>query len=198
MAELAGLCETAATRNAFVLVDESYANYAPQDFSAAPLVASNQNLIVLRGVSKAYWLGGLRVGACIAPRSAEPLLKNLIPPLLASSLSLALCRRVIELGDITGRLRRRIQEARREAREALANFGLPAPSSASEFLPAFAWHDAAAGVSEALAKHRIRSKKQPFWGPLNAVSFSCRMSIPLSYDRMSALQRLIRAREEVL
>ncbi len=55
-----------AETEALVLVDEAYVEFAGEDESLAPLVPGNPRLIVLRTLSKAFALAGLRVGYLIA------------------------------------------------------------------------------------------------------------------------------------
>lgn len=55
-----------AETEALVLVDEAYVEFAGEDESLAPLVPGNPRLIVLRTLSKAFSLAGLRVGYLVA------------------------------------------------------------------------------------------------------------------------------------
>lgn len=51
---------------ALVLVDEAYVEFAGEDASVVDLVAGNPRLVVLRTLSKAFALAGLRVGYLVA------------------------------------------------------------------------------------------------------------------------------------
>ena len=55
-----------AETGALVLVDEAYVEFASEDKSLVPLVADNPRLVVLRTLSKAFALAGLRVGYLVA------------------------------------------------------------------------------------------------------------------------------------
>ena len=55
-----------AETEALVLVDEAYVEFAGEDESLASLVPDNPRLIVLRTLSKAFALAGLRVGYLVA------------------------------------------------------------------------------------------------------------------------------------
>lgn len=55
-----------AETEALVLVDEAYVEFAGEDKSLVGLVADNPRLIVLRTLSKAFALAGLRVGYLVA------------------------------------------------------------------------------------------------------------------------------------
>ncbi|MFL6125207.1 pyridoxal phosphate-dependent aminotransferase [Actinophytocola sp.] len=65
--EVHSLCAAAQRHDAVVVFDEAYAEYVPeQDFaSAIPRAAAGRNVCVMRTFSKAYGLGGLRVGYLI-------------------------------------------------------------------------------------------------------------------------------------
>ena len=52
--------------DALVLVDEAYVEFAPEGTSVVPWVADNPRLMVLRTLSKAFGLAGLRCGYLVA------------------------------------------------------------------------------------------------------------------------------------
>ncbi|MFN2587293.1 MAG: histidinol-phosphate transaminase [Actinomycetota bacterium] len=49
-----------------VVVDEAYAEFAPADASAVPLLPRHENLVVVRTFSKAWSLAGMRLGYMLA------------------------------------------------------------------------------------------------------------------------------------
>ena len=55
-----------AETEALVLVDEAYVEFAPEGSSVVDLVAGNPRLMVLRTLSKAFALAGLRLGYLVA------------------------------------------------------------------------------------------------------------------------------------
>ncbi|HKB56897.1 MAG TPA: histidinol-phosphate transaminase [Lacunisphaera sp.] len=65
--------------HAVVAVDEAYVDFSGQPSLAAE-VASNPNLIVLRTLSKAYGLAGVRVGTTIADPAVIAVLQKVIAP----------------------------------------------------------------------------------------------------------------------
>ena len=58
-----------ARTDALVLVDEAYVEFAPEGSSVVDLVARSPRLMVLRTLSKAFGLAGLRVGYLVADPS---------------------------------------------------------------------------------------------------------------------------------
>ena len=78
MREILSLCRgNASTPPTFVMVDETYVEFAPDinEITSIPLVAEFDNLIVLRGVSKFFAAPGLRLG--YASTSSELLLTEI-------------------------------------------------------------------------------------------------------------------------
>jgi histidinol-phosphate aminotransferase len=75
---IASLCEQFKDKAAIV-VDEAYIDFA-QIPSASTLLSSFDNLIVLRTLSKAHGLAGLRLGAIIAQPQLIKAMQNAIPP----------------------------------------------------------------------------------------------------------------------
>jgi len=186
---IAELCARAARHGAVVAIDESNANYYPPGFSAAHLLPDADNLVVIRGFSKAYQLGGLRLAYCLAARELTERLRAVVPPLLASSLSLRLGREVLGLGDVAASLRERITVNKAETRRLLEAAGLPDVLPSSQFLPyLFLRHDAADSLAF-LERQRIRGKLHPYWSAATRdVACMYRLSAPLSAERMDLLR----------
>ena len=70
--ELRILSERCSANGTLLLVDEAYYHFC--DITAAPLVKEFDNVIVVRTLSKAFGLAGLRIGYLIAaPRTAKAL-----------------------------------------------------------------------------------------------------------------------------
>ena len=87
-AELVELLEEASKRGTLVVLDEAYYEFSGVTYSH--LAESYENLVIVRTLSKAFSLAGLRVGYAIAhPRLAERL-RSIMPPFLpAPSLAAA-------------------------------------------------------------------------------------------------------------
>jgi histidinol-phosphate aminotransferase len=85
----------AAEERAVVVVDEAYAEFCDQP-SVAAWVASHQNLVVLRTLSKAWAAAGLRCGVVIAQRDVIELLQRIIAPYPLASPVVALAERMLE------------------------------------------------------------------------------------------------------
>ncbi|ART79267.1 histidinol-phosphate transaminase [Oceanisphaera avium] len=81
LVDQAGLCQllAAAQGRALVVVDEAYIEFCPQ-FSQANLLAQYPELVIIRTLSKAFGLAGLRCGFSLAHPSVIALLLKVIPP----------------------------------------------------------------------------------------------------------------------
>ncbi|HEY4178794.1 MAG TPA: aminotransferase class I/II-fold pyridoxal phosphate-dependent enzyme [Kofleriaceae bacterium] len=175
--------DEAAKANAIVVVDESNANYYPPAWSAISL--NRENVIVARGFSKAYGLGSLRLGYCVAAPALTARIRTVIAPLLASSLSLRFGARILALGDLAAPLRTRIADHKREMTELLVRAGVDDLVPASEHLPYVLSRGSATRLE------RLVGKIHPFWAS-GALDHLYRLSVPLSEARMSVLRQLLR------
>ncbi len=115
-----------------VAVDEAYFEFSRT--TAAALIADCPNLVIIRTLSKAFGLAGVRVGYALAGPAISQALRRVRPPGSLSVVSEALAVRA--LGDQEGMRRRVIQiiEARETLRAALSELGLEVLSSAGNFL----------------------------------------------------------------
>jgi histidinol-phosphate aminotransferase len=103
---------------AMVVVDEAYIEFSSRE-SLAPRVARCPHLAVLRTLSKAHGLAGVRVGTLIADREVIGLLKKLIAPYAIPQLTIEAALTLLSAAHLRT-LRRRISELRLE-RERLQN-----------------------------------------------------------------------------
>lgn len=177
-----------------VVVDESNGNYLPASASFVGLVPFFPNLVVLRGVSKAYGMGGLRFGCAVGGKDALSLVRNALPPLQVASLSSAAAGAILALPDtVEARLRVAVAAAKREALALLAASGLPKPIASHASLPYVLYDpDGDRDHREAvhrLARHGIVGKRHMvFDGQVRAVA---RYSAPMRPERRRRLAALL-------
>jgi histidinol-phosphate aminotransferase len=95
--DLRKLCESLAER-AWVVVDEAYIEFADQP-SASNLLKDYDNLIILRTLSKAYGLAGLRLGSLLAQPALVQQLKAIMPPYPFSKPVLSLATQALASQD---------------------------------------------------------------------------------------------------
>lgn len=118
-----------------VLLDETYGAYCGQDF--APLLEQYPNLILLRTLSKAYGVPGLRCGFILASPERAGQLNGLRSPFNVNAAAAALGARLLEEDrGFPGRVREAV-EARRDLQAKLERAGYATvPSDAHFFLAA--------------------------------------------------------------
>ncbi|HEY2576900.1 MAG TPA: aminotransferase class I/II-fold pyridoxal phosphate-dependent enzyme [Streptosporangiaceae bacterium] len=122
---IAELARTTAQAGGVLVVDESCACYLPPGASAAPLTDTSPGLIVLRGISKGYCCGGLRIGFAVASPDLAAAVRAVLPPLAASALSLSVALELLTQPDPLAPLRARIAKVKPVIQAAARRAGLP-------------------------------------------------------------------------
>jgi len=137
-----------------LLVDEAYYEFHGE--TLAPLTEAYSNLIVLRTLSKAFALAGLRVGYIIAsPRMIERLAARILPfPLSRPSLEAAIA--ALQHRSYVDSIVRLIASMKPAYREALERAGFKVYSSRTNFLLARA---PSPGHIEALERGCVRVRR---------------------------------------
>jgi histidinol-phosphate aminotransferase len=176
-----------ALPDALVVVDHAYVEYADEDPTARLL--ARPNLVVLRTLSKAWGLAGLRVGYALGPPRAIAALRACGQPYAVAGVSAALAAAWLARGEETvaahaATVRR--ERGRLAAR--LATLGAPAEPSQANFVlvrtPRAAWlRDGLAGLGIGVRTWRGR----PDLG--DAVRISC----PGDPDELTRLERALDA-----
>jgi histidinol-phosphate/aromatic aminotransferase/cobyric acid decarboxylase-like protein/SAM-dependent methyltransferase len=175
--DLRRLAAAAEGSGTVVIVDESYATYFGPAASAAPLTLETSNLLVLRGVSKGYCTGGLRVGYAVASAPLAPAVREVACPLAVSSLTLGFALELLAAGDVFAPLRARLAVTKPVTLEALARLGIEADPAH----PALPWVIVPAAAEEVLARRGIA---------VRGVDGLLRVAVPLSDARLDGLRRL--------
>jgi histidinol-phosphate/aromatic aminotransferase/cobyric acid decarboxylase-like protein len=174
-----------------VVVDESYANHQPPMFSAAGLVSTHPGLVVLRGLSKGYGLGGLRFGYCVTAPETAATVRALLAPMQVSSLSLAVAVAVLELGDVTAPLRERADEARAHTLAVLHAAGITDALQPAFGLPYLYFRPGSASPG-LLRRRRVAGKDHWFWSERTLGPASLyRISTPLRERRARLFAELL-------
>jgi histidinol-phosphate/aromatic aminotransferase/cobyric acid decarboxylase-like protein/SAM-dependent methyltransferase len=122
--ELEELIEFASSFDVPVVVDESAAPYPGPANSAVRLANRVNNLVVLRGFTKAYSLGGLRAGFAVCSSALAPRIRELVAPLQVGELALHAALRLLCAGDVFSRLRARIHTVKPAVARLLTRCGL--------------------------------------------------------------------------
>jgi histidinol-phosphate/aromatic aminotransferase/cobyric acid decarboxylase-like protein/SAM-dependent methyltransferase len=178
----------AARVGSIVLVDESPATYLGPAGSSVPLIQHLDNLVVLRGLTKAYSWGGLRVGFAFTSNGVSARVRELVSPLQVGELALRAALRLLVAGDIFRPLRARIRAVKPITVDLFSALGL----DVMEVHPDIPWlvvHDVGGETSRLLDRLGIRGL--PFVpSPAMHGPFPERLLLfsPLSDERMSLLR----------
>lgn len=123
------LCEST---KGFVIVDETY--YEFSGYTVAPLVNSYPNLIVVRSMSKAFCLAGLRLGYIVADRGVIEVLSKPYTPFDIPTPSLAAGIAALENRDYVKRVVDKIKSLREYMFNELKSIGIEVYRSLTNFL----------------------------------------------------------------
>ena len=150
-----------AATDGIVAVDEAYFEFS--GVTAAALIPRFENLVIVRTLSKAFGLAGVRVGYALAGPAISDTLRRVRPPGSISVVSEALAVRA--LSDQPGMRRRvaQIIEARQALRDDLSRIGLEVLSSAGNFLLVRAGRD----VSSMLLRRGLVVRSFPAGSPVD-------------------------------
>ena len=162
----------AEATDALVMVDEAYGEFADPAASCVPLVATHDNVCVLRTLSKAYAMAGARVGYLVAPDAvADGMLAVRLPYSVnrfSQAAALAVVESAAELAPVTAAIvaeRGRLAALLDEVAADLAAAGAPGmetfPSEANFVLvrlPGAGGGDAAAPLPDAHEVHELLAR----------------------------------------
>lgn len=121
-----------ARPNTLLLIDLAYNEFATEDLMPAALELPNA--VIIRTMSKAWGLAGVRLGYAVSGSAAliEPL-RAAGGPYAVSGPNIAIAAAALEAGDNAGYLEQ-VKAERVQLRQALADLGCPAPKSEANFV----------------------------------------------------------------
>jgi len=135
--DAATIAELAGRLEGVLLVDEAYVDFVDpvRGHDLAPLLRQFDNLLLLRTFSKGYSLAGLRLGYLVGPQGLiEPLVTKTRDSYNVDAISQALGEAAIRARAYAQDTWRRVREDREQLRVGLAQLGLDAPPSETNFL----------------------------------------------------------------
>ncbi|HEU4321259.1 MAG TPA: aminotransferase class I/II-fold pyridoxal phosphate-dependent enzyme [Acidimicrobiia bacterium] len=116
-----------------VVLDAAYSDFAAEDLT--PVALELDNVVVVRTLSKAYGLAGLRVGYLLGPEGVVDELRGFGSPYSLSALSASLAADVLETqAGWAGEFARRIEEERGELTSVLSDLGISYLPSQANFV----------------------------------------------------------------
>jgi histidinol-phosphate aminotransferase len=174
-----------------VCLDEAYAEFTGT--TLLPLRARYPRLIVVRTLSKAYALAGLRVGFAIAPRETLAAIEPYRPPGSVSTVSVTVATEALRDPAVLDTNRSRVVMERDRLAASLAALGWsPGPSVTNFLLVAFGSRERATDVAEHLLRSGLVPRTFP---PTHPLADHLRITVrsPLEDDRLIAAATLFEA-----
>ncbi|HSS35948.1 MAG TPA: histidinol-phosphate transaminase [Patescibacteria group bacterium] len=148
-----------------VVLDEAYAEFVGT--SLHPLRAIYPGLVVVRTLSKAYALAGLRVGFALAARPTIAALEPYRPPGSVATTSVTVATEVLRDPTIVLSAVERVQAERERLSAALRSIGWrPGPSVTNFVLIAFDSPERSAAVADGLLRRGLVPRTFPSSHPL--------------------------------
>jgi histidinol-phosphate/aromatic aminotransferase/cobyric acid decarboxylase-like protein len=191
LADVEAIATAAARVGAAMVIDESPAVYLGGRASAVGLTDRCDALVVLRGFTKAFSWGGLRVGYAVASPPLAARVRELVPPMLTGGPALAAALRMLAAGDSLGPLRARIRARRPAVSAILQDHGLELLDGHPD-LSWLAVRDPGRRVSSALTRAGIRGLEPvPVPGAQTPRLEALHLTLPLSDERFALLSELI-------
>lgn len=119
-------------KNSLIILDEAYADFSED--SAINLINSYENLIVVRTLSKAFGLAGIRVGALIANEKTVKYIWKVKIPYNLNILSQYAAAKALNNTDRVADYINSVKELRKELVEALKNLNFTVYPSGGNFI----------------------------------------------------------------
>lgn len=173
--DLRGVLDAAATQSnpALVVIDEAYFEF--HGASAAGWRSTYPNLLVIRTVSKAFALAGVRVGWATGDRSVITRLERVRPPGSISTVSASIAARALRDPAYALENARALAVEREWLAAELAGRGFDCRPSITNFLLVHVGdHDAAEAAAEALLRRGIVPRT---FGPANPLRGHLRLTV---------------------
>ncbi len=156
-----------------VVVDEAYAEFWPE--TAVPFRAEHPNLVVIRTLSKAFALPGIRVGYGVAARPTIERLERIRPPGSIATTSAALATAALGRPELARANVTRLSEERAWFSDRLAAAGwTPYPSVTNFLLVKIGDQASAESAAEKLLEHGIVPRT---FGPANPLRGHLRLTV---------------------
>lgn len=178
------LASATAAVGGVLVVDETCDSYAPPGGSVAVLTEDVDGLIVLRGMSKGYCCGGLRVGFAIVSADLAVPVRDVLAPLAVGALAVDTALALLRHRDPLAALRDRIAEVKPSIAALLVRAGF-APVETDPRVP---WFVLPADDRIRLAARGLVAKDVPVRRPDGGRSALSRLSVPLSVQRREAVE----------
>lgn len=183
--DLVEVAQAALGAGALVLADLAYVEFAGCD--PTPTLAELPNVVMIRTLSKAFGLAGLRVGYAVCPAGLAPALRAAGGPYPVSGLSLAVAEALVQAWECTKPYLSLVHQQREALARLLRQLGAdPLPSEANFVTAEFA---DAGRVHAALLAHGISVRA--FAPPLERLLRITLPGEPQAFEHLSACLKCV-------
>ncbi len=131
------LAKIATNFSGLLLIDEAYVDFVEPElnYDSVSLISAHENILILRTLSKAYSLAGLRFGYGIGAKSLiAPMMFKTRDSYNTDHIAQALATAALDSAEYARDNSRRIRQSREQLRADLQALGLNAPESQSNFI----------------------------------------------------------------
>lgn len=173
-----------AAKNSYVLIDETYVNYAERSF--ADLVSKYPNVLIARSMSKDFALAGLRFGYLIAHEENINYVKKVIRPYCVNNLANIAASAALDDIQYLNNAVKEIKQAREMLRDGLKPYAEKVYDSNANFLLCD-FGDRADFIYKKLLKSGIKIKH---FGKTPNLENHLRISVPSIKDTEFILETL--------
>ena len=180
----------ARERGVAVVADEAYANFLGPTVTLVPEVASHPNLVVLRSLSKAYDLRGLRFAFAVSGSWISPTLNQIRTPYAPSQTAMRCGMEIVSHGlDLVLPLRAAIRVAKAEVVALLLARGFVVRPTHPD-APNVMFGKPGVRLADDFAARGIRVARGSQFSPTcgDRVSDDVRIRVPLSRTRLDAFR----------
>ncbi|MFI5495990.1 aminotransferase class I/II-fold pyridoxal phosphate-dependent enzyme [Actinoplanes sp. NPDC051859] len=187
------IAQAAAEVGAALVVDESPAAYLGPADSAATVVGQADNLVVVRGFTKAYSWGGLRAGYAVCSPGIATRVRELATPMSIGELALRAALEVLAAGDPLAAVRERLRRVKPPFVALLTKAGLAVEPGHPD-IPWVVVANPDGAVQRELASRGIRGLlPAPAPVPVPPESGQLHLTVPQSDRRITLFEALFSA-----
>ena len=119
IADIEKIVAGALKKDITVIIDEAYGDFMPKKNSAVQLFAEYPNLAVVRTLSKAYGLAGMRVGYIIAHKDLIGYMNKMVNPYMVGELSREVAAEALSHPEFIRQSKKEFAAMKRRIRRAL-------------------------------------------------------------------------------
>lgn len=196
--EIKAISNLANKFGTWIIIDESNANYIDNSLSLVNLVNILKNIIVLRGLSKGYGLGGLRASFLISHELNNNFLKRFIAPLQISEFSYLFVLKILNNKYFLDNLKKQIKQRKDKVIEHLTFYQFQPILTENNVPWLIFWGDDAHIKLKNDYKIDTKVHKYPdftdkkYQFDLNSTKKITRLHIPLSDNRLKLFENLLK------